>query len=142
MVRKNATDLAERTGRDLIIIDGPPGIGCPVIASITGVDQVCVVTEPTVSGAHDLGRVIDVCRHFDVPACVVINRSDINSGKADEITAWCEENDVEVIGRVPYDTAATASMIAQETLIEHDDDVLAPRVREIWARLEELTYGR
>jgi len=142
MVRKNASDLAESWGRDLIIIDGPPGIGCPVIASIAGVNQVCVVTEPTVSGAHDLSRVIELCRHFGVPACVVINRCDINAGKADEIAAWCDENDVEVVGRVPYDTAATASMIAQETLIEHDDAVLAPKVREVWGRLEELAYGR
>ncbi len=142
MVRKNAKMLAADEDRSLVLIDGPPGIGCPVIASISGTDLTCIVTEPTVSGRHDLIRVVGVARHFKVPVAVIINRYDVNPEMAQTMEAWCAEENIPVIGRMPYDTAATMAMVKGMTIVEYDDDVLAPAVRDAWRRLEGLLYGR
>ena len=131
-VRNNARDLAENQGRDIIIIDGPPGIGCPVIAAITGVDLVLVVTEPTVSGIHDMERILGVAVHFNIPMVVCINKYDINEKNAEKIEDYCGEAGVKVVGKLPYDNVATRAMIEGKTVIEHSDGVLAEKVGDMW----------
>ncbi len=134
LVRDLARKYAEKEGRDLILIDGAPGIGCPVIAAISGVDLVTVVTEPTLSGIHDLERVLGVAAHFDIDAGVIINKCDINDEMTDRIARYCEQNDISLFGTIPYDTAFTDAMIQGKTLIEYADegDALAARVEQIW----------
>lgn len=139
VVREYAKQMAQEFNKDLIIIDGPPGIGCPVIASIGGVDLVLVVTEPTISGIHDLERIIGVASHFGVPAAVCINKGDINPEVSDSIRKFCWENDLPLVAELPYDEAATKAMIDEKTLIEHSDCELSRRLKETWGRvMEEL----
>jgi MinD superfamily P-loop ATPase len=137
MVRNNARELAEKGGKDLIIIDGPPGIGCPVIAAITGASMVFVVTEPTISGAHDLERVLGVAEHFKIPAVVCINKSDINEGMALSIEQACGGRGVEVVGRLPYNEIATEAMIDEKSVIEYSDGDFSQMIRDMWTRTLE-----
>ena len=132
MVRNDARELAEDSGRDIIIIDGPPGIGCPVIAAITGVDLVLVVTEPTVSGIHDMERILGVAAHFNIPTVVCINKYDINERNAERIEDYCRHVDVEVVGKLPYDNVATRAMIEGKTVIEHSNGVFAEGIADVW----------
>ncbi|HJH30037.1 MAG TPA: 4Fe-4S dicluster domain-containing protein [Methanosarcinaceae archaeon] len=131
-VRNNARTLAQKHNKDLIIIDGPPGTGCSVIASITGVDMVMVVTEPSVSGIHDLERVLGVAGHFNIPAVVCINKYDINEENVLLIEKYCSENGVEVVGKLPYDDTPTKAMLQEMTVIEYSDGEFSKRVKEIW----------
>lgn len=138
-VRENAKSLAEKHGRELIIIDGPPGTGCPVIAAITGTDLILVVSEPTLSGLHDLKRVIELSKHFRIPAAVCINKYDINEENTRLIEDFCEGEDIPVLGRLPYDDVATRAMIWEETVIEYaEDNVLAEKLRLVWETLLRL----
>jgi len=132
VVRNSARELAEEHGRDMIIIDGPPGIGCPVIAAITGVDMVLIVTEPTVSGIHDMGRILDVTAHFNVPALVCINKYDINEKNTESIEDYCRNASVELVGKLPYDNVTTDAMIAGKTLIEFSDGLFVEDVKKVW----------
>jgi len=132
-VRKEARALAERDGRKLILVDGSPGIGCPVIASITGADLVLIVTEPTLSGLHDLGRVADVAKHFGIPGLICINKHDINSEVAAEIEQFAAERGLSVAGRVRYDPAVTAAQIRKLSVVEHQSDGCAADVRGVWS---------
>ena len=120
LVRKEAKQIAEDQGRKFILVDGSPGIGCPVIASIGGADQVVVVTEPTVSGIHDLERVVKLAKHFDVPTAICINKADINPLKSEEIENYARENDLPVIARIDYDKAFTRAMIAGKSVVEFE----------------------
>ncbi|MDD3042120.1 MAG: 4Fe-4S binding protein [Methanosarcinaceae archaeon] len=135
-VRENAKKLAEKSGRELIIIDGPPGTGCPVIAAITGTDLILVVSEPTLSGLHDLKRVIELAKHFRIPAAVCINKYDINEENTRLIEDFCEGADIPVLGRLPYDDVATLAMLREESVIEYaEDNVLAGKLRLVWETL-------
>lgn len=137
LVRQKAREVAEQEGRDLVIIDGPPGIGCPVIAAITGTDLVLVVTEPTLSGLHDMERVLDTAAHFKIPAVVCVNKYDINADNTTTIEAACRTRDVPIVGRVPYDTAVTKAMIAQQSIVEYDGGgTLAATFRDVWREVE------
>lgn len=120
-VRKEAKRIAVERGSDLIIVDGSPGTGCPVIASITGADTVVVVTEPTLSGQHDLERVASLARHFDIPVCVCVNKADINIAQAKETSLWCERNSIPFLGMVPYDRDVTRAQIRGESVIEYQE---------------------
>ncbi len=131
-VRNNARTLAEKHNKDMIIIDGPPGTGCAVIASITGVDMVMVVTEPSVSGIHDLERVLGVAGHFNIPAVVCINKYDINEDNTLLIEKYCSENGVEVVGKLPYDDTPTKAMLQEMTVIEYSDSEFSKKVKKIW----------
>jgi MinD superfamily P-loop ATPase len=141
LVRNLAKKLAKVNGRDIILIDGPPGIGCPVIAAISGVNMVLVVTEPTVSGVHDLERVLGVADHFKVKAAVCVNKADINMDMTRIIQGFCSKRGVEVIGLIPYDNVATEAMIAGKTLIEHGEGVLSAEVRKIWSKVVGMVCG-
>jgi MinD superfamily P-loop ATPase len=136
LVREQARDLAVARGYSLVLIDGAPGIGCPVIASLTGVDLALVVTEPTVSGLHDLERVAAVARHFGVPVVLCVNKWDLNEAMTERIEAYGREHEMAVAGRVRYDPAVTRAQLAGVSLVEHSADGAAEEVRALWRDLE------
>jgi len=135
VVRQQAKQIAESEHRDLVIIDGPPGIGCPVIASITGVDLVLVVTEPTLSGLHDMERVLLTAAHFSIPALVCVNKYDINRENTEKIEARCAALGIAVAGKIPYDRSATAAMLAKKSVVEYNNGRIACEVHAIWAQV-------
>jgi MinD superfamily P-loop ATPase len=119
LVRQNAKILVDKENCDLIIIDGSPGIGCPVIASITGVDAALVVTEPTLSGIHDLERVLSLLDHFYVAAFVCINMYDINVSNTKNILNFCKENRTDIVGIIPFSPEVTQAMINGKTIVDY-----------------------
>ena len=137
VVRENAKKLAAEAGRDTIVIDGPPGTGCPVISSITGVDLVLIVTEPTLSAIHDLQRILDVANHFSVPAVVCINKYDINTENTGRIEDYCNKNDIKIVGKLPYDTVFTEAMIHEKSVVEYSDSEVARIIKQMW----EIIHG-
>jgi len=132
IVRKEAGTLAQHRGMDLVLIDGSPGIGCPVIASITGADLVLIVTEPTLSGLHDLGRVAAVSRHFGIPGMVCINKWDLNPDLAAEIDRQANEHGLTVAGRVRYDRAVTDAQVRKQAVVEYQQNGCTEDIREVW----------
>jgi len=136
MVRNNARILADKYNRDLIIIDGPPGIGCPVISAISGVDLVLIVTEPTLSGIHDMERILGVAGHFSIPAVVCINKFDINPGNTQVIEEYCAENGLDVVGQIPYDETPTMAMIREMTVIEFSESEFSNNIIKIWENIK------
>jgi MinD superfamily P-loop ATPase len=142
LVRTEARRIAERDGLDLILADGAPGIGCPVISSIAGADLVLVVTEPTLSGLHDLERVHALIKHFGVPALVCVNKHDVNPELADRIEAAARGLGARPVGRIRYDDAFTKAQVEGLSLIEYDSGAAADDVRAVWrAVVGALTHG-
>ena len=137
VVRNNAKMLAEEKEKNIILIDGPPGIGCPVISSITGVDLVLIVTEPTLSAIHDLERILGVAHHFEIPAVVCINKFDINHENTEKIEQYCKKKDIEAVGRLPYDTVVTEAMIHEKSVIEFSDGNMASSIIDMWHKVRE-----
>jgi MinD superfamily P-loop ATPase len=135
-VRTEARDVAKRESLDLVIIDGPPGIGCPVIASMTGANLALAVTEPTPSGLHDLQRVQRLAQHFRIPMIVCINKYDINVEMSDEIERKCRDNDVEVVGRIRYAPEVTQAQIAGQSVIEYGQGAVVGDVERVWREVE------
>ncbi len=125
VVRKQAAQLAAETDADLIITDGPPGIGCPVIASVGGAYAVLIVAEPTVSGLHDMERVARLAAHFKVPAWVCVNKYDLNMEQTRAIELLALKHTMTVMGRVPFDPSFTKAMIQRQTVIEYDSRAAA-----------------
>jgi len=147
-VRTNAKKLAEQYHKDLIVIDGPPGTGCSTIAAITGTDLVLVVSEPTVSGIHDLKRVLELTAHFMIPTVICINKYDINEENTQLIKNFCAEMEIPVIGRLPYNDIVTKAMLQEQTLIEYakgskclNEGEFADQICQIWARVENILMG-
>ncbi len=136
LVRTKARELAEQAGLDWVIIDGSPGIGCPVIASISGVDMALVVTEPTMSGLHDADRVIKVARYFNAPVSLVINKFDLNEETSLKIEDYCKENRVPVLGRIPFDKGVVKAMVEKKTIVEMPETAALSQIRTIWGKLE------
>lgn len=114
LVKQQGRLQAIDTEAKLLLVDGPPGIGCPVISASAGADLALLVVEPTVSGVHDLERILATTKHFGVPALVAINKADLNPTRADEIAAFCVEREIEVVGRIPYNTVVTEAMVQGE----------------------------
>jgi len=141
LVRQQAKLIAEKEDKDLVIIDGPPGIGCPVIAAITGVDMVLVVTEPTLSGIHDLERILGVAHHFNVPAMICVNKMDINPENAERIRDYCRKNGLEIAGEIPYDPVVTKAMVAGKSVVEFDNGSVSANIKEIWEKVETKLRG-
>ncbi len=138
VVRENAKKIAKEKNKDMIIIDGPPGIGCPVISAITGVDLVLIITEPTLSGISDLERIIGVAEHFKIPATICINKYDINIENTKKIEKYCKEKNIDVVGKIPYDTIITKALIDEKNIIEYDKESdLSKKIIEMWRRIEE-----
>ena len=136
LVRKEARQLAEKRGANLIITDGPPGIGCPAIASIGGATALVIVVEPTVSGLHDMERVIDLAAHFKVPGMVCVNKFDLNIEMTKAIEELAIQRNIAVLGRVPFDPAFTRAMVEGKTLFEYGESTATwEQVRDIWTRI-------
>lgn len=142
LVRNQAKVLAESRGFETIVVDGPPGIGCPVIASITGTSAVLIVTEPTLSGLHDLERVGKLADHFKIPTLACINKFDLNEDMSNQIANYCAQNQIELVGRIPYDTAVTHAMVAGESIIEFADGDVSKAIKGIWDRVEHYLEDR
>jgi MinD superfamily P-loop ATPase len=141
LVREQAREIAKDAGRELVIIDGAPGIGCPVIASLTGVTAALIVTEPTVSGQHDLERIAGVARHFRVPAWVCVNKWDLNPDMTARIEAAARLQGLPIAGRVRYDQAVTAAQVAARTIVEFAADGVASDVRAVWDTTNQAIHG-
>jgi len=135
IVRRQAKKIAEDREADVVLIDGAPGIGCPVIASITGADLVLVVTEPTLSGLHDLQRVADLTRHFGIETLVCINKWDLNEEIASQIQTHARRRGLTVAGKVRYDRAVTEAQIQKKSLVEYQQNGAATETRELWAEV-------
>lgn len=136
-VRMRAKEIAEARGAELILTDGPPGIGCPVIASLGGAHLALAVAEPTASALHDLKRVRGLTRHFDIPMMVVINKSGINDEVADAIRAFCKDEGVELAGELPYDPAFTQAQIRSRSVVEYDPEGRGADMRRIRDRVAD-----
>jgi len=135
LVREKAKGIAQQQGRDLILVDGAPGIGCPVISSITGADAVMVVTEPTLSGIHDMKRVIDLAAHFHIPVFVCINKFDINQELTAQVEIFCRERDLKLAGKIPYDPVVTKAMVQGRTVVEYSSGHVAREIERMWRRI-------
>lgn len=134
-VKGKARELAEAKGVEFILVDGAPGIGCPVIASLSNTDAILVVTEPSQSGRHDLERVLDLAVHFKVRPYVCLNKWDLHPDMADEIEAFCKLRDVEVLGRIPFDPAVISSQLNGLPLVSSNNGPAALAIRGIWEQL-------
>jgi len=137
LVRNTAKETAERDGLGTIIIDGSPGIGCPVISSISGTDLVVAVTEPTRSGRHDLERVIELCEHFSTTVGVVINKWDINEDMSGNIEDMLGSRNIPLFGKIRYDDSVTKAMVAGKNVLEYGDTPAADDIRLIWSTVEK-----
>jgi len=132
VVRQQAKQIAEKHGLDYIISDGPPGIGCPVISSLSGASLALLVTEPTLSGIHDLERVLGVCHHFGVQALVCINKYDINEDNTHQIESYCFNQGVEVAARIPFDNVVTEAMIHGVPIVEYSRNGVSRQIEALW----------
>jgi len=138
LVRQNAKKLAEQENSDLIIVDGPPGIGCPVIASVAGVDAGFVVTEPTMSGIHDLKRALQLLQHFKVTPIVCVNMYDINIENTEHILGFCRENGIKVAGTIPFSPKVTEAMVNGKTIVEYaPEGYVAKEIEKIWENCKD-----
>lgn len=134
-VLEEARKLGESEGKEILLVDGPPGIGCPVISSFSGTDLALLVTEPTVSGLHDLKRALDLVQHFKVKAMVCINKFDLDMIMEREITQYCQENGVKVVGRIPFDRSIPEAISLGKIPLEHTNSISAKPIRELYSRV-------
>jgi MinD superfamily P-loop ATPase len=136
-IKQEARLLALDTGADLLLVDGPPGIGCPVISASAGADLALLVVEPTVAGVHDLGRALATVGHFGIPAQVVVNKADISPAHTAEITAYCGIRGIPLVGAIPYDPVVTEAMVHGQPVTAYADGPVTQALRRVWQRLRE-----
>jgi MinD superfamily P-loop ATPase len=142
LVKQQGRLLALYEGRELLIVDGPPGIGCPVISANAGADLTLLVTEPTVSGVHDLERILGTVNHFRVSALVLINKADVNPTQAAGIEAFCRAQGIDLVGKLPYDTVVTEAMVQGQPVTAYQPEgPMAVALRELWARVRKYLNG-
>jgi len=137
LVRQNAKRIAEEQNKDCVIVDGPPGIGCPVIASLANVDLALVVTEPTLSGIHDMERITDVTKHFSICAKVVINKYDINLKNTKEIRKICQERKIEVLAELPFSADVNKALVKNMPVIEYCDSQITKEIIKLWEKIKD-----
>jgi MinD superfamily P-loop ATPase len=137
LVRQTAEQIARDQGFEFIIVDGPPGIGCPVIASLTGATASLIVTEPTLSAISDLKRVLSVCKHFKVPAFVCINRCDLYVENVRRITEFCQQEGVEILGMIPYDLNVVRALVQGKPVVCYTDSAASRQITKLWHQLAE-----
>jgi MinD superfamily P-loop ATPase len=138
LIRQEAKKLAEKNKLDLIITDGPPGVGCPVIASIGGATALLIVTEPTVSGLHDMERVAQLADHFKVPGMVCVNKFDLNTDQTQAIEKLAKEKNITVLERIPFDPIFTKSMVQGKTIFEYNtESIVGQAVKQLWRQIIE-----
>jgi len=139
LVKQQARLLAMDEQYPLIIVDGPPGIGCPVISAVSGANMAIVIAEPTISGVHDMERALEMTRHFHVPAVVCINKADIFLDGAAQIEEYCQKQNVEVMGRIPFDSTVTEAMVRGESVTAFRP--MSPAsisIRQIWQNIVKM----
>jgi MinD superfamily P-loop ATPase len=134
-VRQEARRIAEEQGLDYIISDGPPGIGCPVISSLSGASLALMVTEPTLSGIHDLERVLGVCRHFSVPGMVCINKYDLNEENSRRIEEYCRSQEIKLAAKIPFDNAVTEAIVRGVPVVEYADGAVSREIEGLWDKI-------
>ena len=138
-VRRRASEIALAEKSEIVLIDGPPGVGCPVIASLTGVDLAILVAEPTKSGVHDLKRVLAVARHFGVNAVVCVNKSDLNAELTAEIERFCAEEGVKMLGCIPYDETVLEAVSACVPVVSfRSESEAAVAIKAVWEKIEHI----
>lgn len=140
-VRQQAQALAKQRGLGRVIVDGPPGIGCPVVAALSGVDLALVVTEPTPSGIQDMDRVIRAAQHFGIQSACCINKHDLNPSLTGEIEGWCAQQGVEVVGRIPFDTGVADAITQGTPPVLFLENGTAEAIRETWGRTARILDG-
>ena len=139
-IRNIAEDIAYRDNKNLIIIDGAPGIGCAVIASLNGVDYAIVVTEPTLSGISDFKKIFEVTKFFNIKSFVCINKFDINLDNTEELEKFCSENNVEVIGKIPYDEKVPENLSNKKIIVDDMSSEAGKEIKRIWEKLEGYLF--
>jgi MinD superfamily P-loop ATPase len=137
LVKQQGRLLAGDTGARLLVVDGPPGIGCPVISASAGADMALLVVEPTVSGVHDLERILSTTEHFGVPALVVINKADLNEKRSNQVADFCTGRGIEVVGRIPYNTVVTEAMVHGRPVTAYTDGDVSRALSQVWQRVKE-----
>ena len=138
LLRQKAREMAKSAGLQLILSDGPPGIGCPVISSLTGVHLAVIVTEPTPSGLHDLERVADLCGHFKIPVAVIVNKCDLNEELTQKVVVECQQKGFTVAARLPHDPDFIHAMVRRQAITEYSDGETARRIRQAWKDILSL----
>jgi MinD superfamily P-loop ATPase len=136
LLRQKAREAAEQAGCSLVLSDGAPGIGCPVISSLSGADLAVIVSEPTVSGLHDLERVADLCAYFSMPAAVLINKADLNTEACRQIETFCRDRGLAVLGKIPHNDIFVRAMVREKAVTELADSPVAGQIRRIWSKIE------
>jgi MinD superfamily P-loop ATPase len=140
LVRQQAKQIAERDGLDYIISDGPPGIGCPVISSLSGAKMALLVTEPTLSGIHDLERVLGVCHHFGIPALICINKYDLNEDNTRQIKNYCLNQGVELAAQIPFDNTVTEAIVRGLPVVEYSQGKVTQEIESLWQRISRALH--
>jgi len=135
LVRQNAQEIAKKNNLELIIIDGPPGIGCPLIATLSGANLSVVVTEPTLSGLQDLQRVVKVAQHFGVKAVVIINKYDINLENSAKIEKLCEDINIPIIGKIHFDNVITEALVKGVPVVEYSNNTVTKEIKDVWQKI-------
>jgi MinD superfamily P-loop ATPase len=142
VLKQQARELAKARGTDLVLCDGAPGIGCPVISSLSGANLAVAVTEPTPSGRHDLERVAELCKHFRIAFAVIINKEDLNPEETARIEIFCRESGYPVLARLPHDPLVTKAMVQGLVVTETPEGDFSRELRKAWVRIEELLTSK
>lgn len=140
-VRNAAEDIAYNEDKKLVIIDGAPGIGCPVIASLNGVDFALIVTEPTLSGISDFKKIYDVSKFFGIKTFVCVNKFDINLKNTEEIESFCASNNIDVIGKISYDENVPKLLAQKKFIVDYPDSPASKDIKKLWEKFEGVLYG-
>jgi MinD superfamily P-loop ATPase len=137
LVKEQARQRMLETGIALMLVDGPPGIGCPVISTLSGADLAILVVEPTLSGIHDLERIMDTVHHFGVTPQVVVNKADLNAKRCGEILKYCHSQDIQILGKIPFDPIMTEAMIQGMPVTAYTEDRVSQALHAIWQKLKD-----
>lgn len=141
VVRQKAREIANKQGLEFILTDGPPGIGCPVISSLSGSSEALIVTEPTLSGLHDMDRILGLCEHFQINALVCVNKYDINEENTGKINQYCKDRNIPIAGYVPYDNIMTEAMIYGKPVVDYKRNDTSRAIEDLWDNLLERMTG-
>jgi MinD superfamily P-loop ATPase len=134
LIKGQARQMGLATGKAILLVDGPPGIGCPVIAALSGADSALLVVEPTVSGVHDLERIMETVLHFGISPQVVINKADLNAKKSKEIMMYCQSEGIHILGQIPFDPRMTEAMVQGVPVTTYTDGPVSKSLQAIWEK--------
>jgi MinD superfamily P-loop ATPase len=141
VVRQKAREIAQERNLEYILTDGPPGIGCPVISSLSGSSKALIVTEPTISGLHDMDRILELCQHFKIEALVCVNKYDINEENTRRITRYCENRNISIAGYIPYDEMITEAMVHGKPVVKYKHNNTSLAIEKLWDTILQKMTG-